>query len=341
VVGDIGGAQAQLMSAAELQIGVRADCAVQDVRDALWKHKSLVKTWLMRGTLHLIPAEDLPDYAAAMSTRWIRINKSWLKLIHLSEQDLLKLVAEIGEQLDSTPRTREEIVKAVGKGHSARVLDVLRSGWGGMLKPAARKGLLCFGPSRGQSVTFVRPEKWLGSWRKVDPDAALIEVARRYLRAFGPAGKLDFARWWGDWPGVGRAAWAGLASELVPVSIQGTRAEMLAADLDSLAKTQSSGVSIQLLPLFDPYLMGYANRDHLYAAIYRSRVSRTSGWISAVVLVDGRVAGTWSHAATKQNLHIKVEPFQRLAPKILVEVKRRAESLAETLGLARAEVTVA
>jgi len=129
-------------------------------------------------------------------------------------------------------------------------------------------------------------------------------------------------------------------TELVPVSIEGTRAEMLAADLNSLAKTPS-GVSVQLLPLFDPYLMGYANRDHLYAAIYRSRISRTAGWISAVVLVDGRVAGTWSHVAAKKNLHIKIDPFQRLAPKILVEVKRRAASLAETLGLARAEVTIA
>src|SRR5258708_12132457 len=114
------GAQAQLMSAAELQIGVRADCAVQDVRDALWKHKSLVKTWLMRGTLHLIPADDLPVYAAAMSTRWIRINKSCLKLIHLSDQDLLKLVAEIGEQLDGTPRTREHIVNALAHPHATR-----------------------------------------------------------------------------------------------------------------------------------------------------------------------------------------------------------------------------
>jgi hypothetical protein len=174
----------------------------------------------------------------------------------------------------------------------------------------------------------------------VDPDAALIEVARRYLHAFGPSSKVDFARWWGNWPGVGKAAWAGLESELVPVSVEGTRAEMLAADLDSVAKSPS-GVSVQLLPLFDPYLMGYANRDHLYAAIYRSRVSRTSGWISAVVLVDGRVAGTWFHTATKETLRIKVEPFQRLAPKIIVEVKRRAASLAETLGLARAEVTIA
>jgi hypothetical protein len=209
-----------------------------------------------------------------------------------------------------------------------------------MLKPAARTGLLCFGPSRGQSVTFVRPEKWLGSWRKIDPEHALTEVARRYLRAYGPAQKQDFARWWGNWPGVGTAAWAGLESELVPVSIEGTRAQMLARDLDSVAKSPS-GASIQLLPLFDPYLMGHMNRDHLYEAIYRARVSRTAGWISAVVLVDGRVAGTWTQTAAKQTLSIKIEPFKRLSTKTVSEVLRRAASLAETLGLAKAEIRVA
>jgi hypothetical protein len=340
VVGDIAGAQAQLMSAAELQVGVRADCTVQDVRAALWKHKSLVKTWVMRGTLHLIPAADLPLYTAAMSTRWIHINKSWLKFIGLTEPMLLKLVREIGEVLDGTPVTREEIIKAVGKGHSASVHEVLRSGWGGMLKPAARNGLLCFGPSRGQSVTFVRPEKWLGSWHTVDPDVALVEVARRYLRAYGPARKQDFARWWGNWTGVGMAAWAGLESELVPVSIEGAHTEMLARDLDSLAKSPPAS-SVQLLPLFDPYVLGHVNREHLYEAIHRSRVSRAAGWISAVVLVDGRVAGTWTHTSAKQTLSIKVDPFQRLAPKTLAAIRRRADSLAEILGLAKAEVHAA
>lgn len=68
VAGDIGGAQAQVMSAAEMQVAVRVACSVGDVRTALWTDKTLVKTWLMRGTLHLIPAEDLPLYSAAMRT---------------------------------------------------------------------------------------------------------------------------------------------------------------------------------------------------------------------------------------------------------------------------------
>src|SRR5260370_42470685 len=111
---------------------------------------------------------------------------------------------------------------------------------------------------------------------------------------------------------------------------------MVGVDLCSVAKP-AAGVSVQLLPLFDPYLMGYANRDHLYAAIYRSRVSRTSGWISAVVLVDGRVAGTWSHTAAKETLRVKVAPFQRLAPKVGVEVKRRGGQDPPTTGTEEGE----
>ncbi|MDQ2943912.1 MAG: winged helix DNA-binding domain-containing protein, partial [Candidatus Dormibacteraeota bacterium] len=244
-------------------MGVRVDCRVEDVRNALWKHKTLVKTWLMRGTLHLVPAEDLPLYTAAMRTRWIRVNNSWLKFVQLSEQEFLDLIDAIGKALDGEVRTREELIAKVGKGRSERIREVLKSGWGMILKPVARRGLLCFGPSRGQSVTFVKPQQWLGTWREVDPDQALVEVARRYLRAYGPATKYDFARWWGNWPGVGNAAWSGLAGELAPVSVEGQRADVLASDLRAVAR-KPPAAPVQLLPPFDPYLMGHATRDHLF-----------------------------------------------------------------------------
>jgi hypothetical protein len=340
VSGEIGGLQAQVMSAAEMQIGVRVDCRAADVRDRLWKDRTLVKTWLMRGTLHLVPAVDLPIYTAAMSTRRIRTRNAWLTYVGMSEPELMKLVGAIGEALDGVPKTREEVLARVGKGRSERVHEFLMSGWGGILKPVARNGLLCFGPSRGQSVTFVRPEQWLGGWRQVDPEEALVEVARRYLRAYGPATKTDFARWWGNWPGVGTGAWTGLAKELVTVSVEGRRADLLEADLGAVTGANLSG-STRLLPSFDPYLMGHAGRGHLFDAVYAPRVSRVAGWISAVVLVDGRVTGTWKHVAAKEKLNVTVEPFGRMSSKTLAEVRRHAESLAGSLGLAGATVKVA
>jgi Winged helix DNA-binding domain len=337
VTGDVGGVQAQVMSAAELQVGVRVQCSVGDVRTALWKDRSLVKTWLMRGTLHLVPSADLPLYTAAMRSRRIWPNDTWLKWVQLTEPELVKLVGDIGEALE-LPMTREELIAKVGKGRSEHVRDVLKSGWSTLLKPVARNGLLCFGPSRGQSVTFIRPERWLETWREVDPDESLVEVARRYLRAYGPATKDDFARWWGSWRGVGKAAWADLGEELVHVSIEGRRADMLDGDLQQMAKAPDS-TSVQLLPTFDPYLLGHDNRDHLFEPAYRDRVSRIAGWISAVVLIDGSVAATWTHTVAKETLRITVEPFRRLPAKTRPEIRARAVELAETLGLAKAEVT--
>lgn len=340
VVGEVGGLQAQVMSAAELQIAVRSACRVTDVREALWKDRSLVKTWLMRGTLHLIPAEDLPLYTGAMRTRWIRTRPAWLKYMQVTMPQLVALFDDIAHEMDGTPKTREEILERVGHKHPERVRDTLRSGWGGLLKPVARSGLLCFGPSRGQKVTFVRPEAWLGSWREVDPDAALVEVARRYLRSYGPATKRDFARWWGNWPGVGAAAWEGLAPELTPVSVEGTRLEVLTADLTSIARTNAPDAAV-MLPAFDPYLMGHASRAHLVEREHASRVSRVAGWISPVILLGGRVVATWSHAVAADRVRIKVEPFDRLRPAARAAIRERAQVIARALGAARAEVDFA
>jgi hypothetical protein len=339
VAGSIGGAQAQVMSAAELQLAVRSGRPVTDVRKALWKDRTLVKTWLMRGTLHLIPAKDLPVYTAAMSGHWMRTRPSWLKYFGLTEAELMKLIETIGAALNGKPMTREEIIAIAGKGQPARVREWLKSGWGGFLKPVARAGGLCFGPSRGQSVTFVRPRDWIGGWRTIDPEVAIGEVARRYLRAFGPATKNDFVFWWGRWPGVANAAWSAIAPELTTVSVEGSIAQILTSDLERLPI--ASPGSVQLLPAFDPYLMGYASRDHLFDAVHRSKVSRTAGWISPVVLVDGAVVGTWSYVASGTTMRVSVQPFGRLAAQLRAKVKERAESLAASLGLANAELSVA
>jgi hypothetical protein len=102
-----------------------------------------------------------------------------------------------------------------------------------------------------------------------------------------------------------------------------------------------SDSSVQLLPAFDPYLMGYSRRDHLFDAAYRWRVSRVAGWISPVVLIDGRVVATWSHIVTKQVLYVTVDPFRKLPPKSLTGVRARAANLAAALGATDAAVKVA
>jgi len=165
-------------------------------------------------------------------------------------------------------------------------------------------------------------------------------MARRYLRAYGPATKSDFARWWGAWPGVGSAAWSALARELTQVSVEGIRLDLLTADLDAMQRANVES-SIRLLPAFDPYILGHASRDHLFERVFAPRVSRTAGWISAVVLVNGTVVGTWTHTVAAKNLRINVEPFRRLSSAVKTGIRLRADELAESLGAPKAEVKIA
>jgi winged helix DNA-binding protein len=248
-------------------------------------------------------------------------------------------VDDIGSALDGKPVTREELIALVGHGRSEHVKSILRSGWGGMLKPAARNGRLCFGPSRGQSVTFVNPRQWLGWWHDVDPDQAIVEMARRYLRIYGPSTRNDFARWWGTWPGVGAAAWSALAPELVAVSVEGKRLDALSEDVAAM-KRATITEPVQLLPLFDPYLMGHATRDHMVGRANLARVSRVAGWISAVVLVEGIVAGTWTHSFANKTLRIEIEPFSRLPARVKAGAKERGGEIARALGASKLEVSV-
>ncbi len=87
--------------------------------------------------------------------------------------------------------------------------------------------------------------------------------------------------------------------------------------------------------------MGHSSRDHLFDATYRWRVSRVAGWISPVVLISGRVVATWSHSITKQVLHVRVDPFLKLPPKALTDVRARAAMLGGALGATDVAVKVA
>ena len=130
-----------------------------------------------------------------------------------------------------------------------------------------------------------------------------------------------------------------MKDELVTISVEGARLDALAADVGEIRRARI-GESVQLLPLFDPYLLGHATRDHLFARVHASKVSRTAGWISAVVLVEGSVAGTWTHTVTSKILRVAVTPFSPLQPRVKSAIRERAAEMSRALGATRAEVTV-
>lgn len=147
----LAGVQAQVMSAAELAVAVRQEKSqAGEVRRALWEDRSLVKTWAMRGTLHLLPAREAGAYLTLMASLKPWEKGSWQKAFGATPKDLEGLRDAALEALDGRSLTREQLTEKVGSSH---LKEFLRSGWGTLLKPLAWWGALCHGPSEGNRVT--------------------------------------------------------------------------------------------------------------------------------------------------------------------------------------------
>jgi hypothetical protein len=327
VARDVAGLHAQLLSSAQMSAWARMNLRADDVMNALWTDRTLAKTWAMRGTLHLLPAEDVSLYTAARGTDQYR-KPHWLNYHGLTERDLDALIDAVATALDGQCLTRRELSAAVAGRVAGRVRATLQSSRGEFLKPAAFAGVLCFGPSKGREVTFVRPDQWLATWRQWPQDRARSEVLRRYLHAHAPSTRTDFAWWLGIQPGEARAPWDSISEDLVPA---GPERWMLSDDEASFgARTRVDRV--RLVPAFDPYLLGHKDRDHIVDAANAERIYRKQAWISPTVIVDGEAVAVWSHTKTGPRVIVEVEPFRPLGREVKASIADEAASLASFLG---------
>jgi hypothetical protein len=333
MVADICGLHAQVMSGAELAAAVRLEgLARGTVATALWEERRLVKTWAMRGTLHLLLAEELPLYVAALSNRRFDLDRPWLKYHGVTAAEVAALGDAVGKALDGWQLTREElgreVVRSLG---DSKFEALLASGWGAVLKPVAFQGMLCFGPSEGNRVTFVRPDQWIGAFDLPDPMESLREMARRYLAAYGPARLEDFARWWGVTPKVVRPVFEA-GDGWAQVEVDGTKAWAVTGAPTRQAKTD--GPVVRLLPLFDPYTVAVRRGpDRPLTGPEKDLVYRKAGWISPVLLVDGEIAGVWEHTEAKGEARVEIRPFTPLEDEVAARAAGEASRLGAHLGV--------
>ena len=338
------GLHAQLMSSAELTVWARVeDLDRKAVQRALWEDRTLVKTWAMRGTLHLLPAGELPLWHAALGTsrRYLR-EAVWQKHFGITLEELDRVTEAIATALDGRLMTREELVREVCRlTGSAAFGAKLGQSWGTMLRPAAFAGHLCFAPSVGQRVRFTRPDTWLAAVGcppapAVDPQAAPAGITRRFLASYGPATFHDLARWWGGSNSVTTARqWiASLGEEVTPVEVDGVQAWMLSADVREMR-------GLPLRPVSPPAAGLRSVRGRRVLACrtpvaergdLRGRVYRPQGWISPVLLVNGRMEGTWRHEIKGSRVEVVIEPFVKVPVWARRAAGQEAERLAAFLG---------
>jgi hypothetical protein len=331
------GLHAQVLSSAVLSLWARVeDLERGAVQRALWEDRTLVKTWAMRGTLHLLPTSELPLWQAALSTsRRYRKPGLWRRF-GLTLDELDGLTQAIGAALDGCVMSREELAQKVGQVTRSNkfAAKLAYGGWSTILKPAAMTGRLCFGPSIGQRVRFTRPSSWVAAVAPpMDPQAATLAVTRRFLSAYGPATCDDLARWWGGCGIVTARQWiAALGEKVSAVDLDGAQAWMLAADARE-ARELSPQRSVRLIPAFDQYVIGASRHaEHLLPGDLRSRVYRPQGWISPVLLVNGFMEGVWRHDIKGSRVEVVVEPFVKVPGWVRSAAAQEADRLAMFLG---------
>jgi len=359
VVGDMTGAQAQLLSAAQISLWSRVrDLRIAHVEEAL-SERILVKASCMRRTLFLVPAKDLAIFVRGSARRAEKEIRWALGKGVPSRVVDAAIEAALGA-LDQ-PLTRPEIAERVSRTLGVRMRAVHGGGWGrrskvaavpvgeltypivDLLHLAAARGVVCHGPNRGNEPTFVRANAWIPQWQDVPVEQAEGMLLRRYLRAFGPATAADFAMWTGITLTEAREIWARVAREqadIAPVNVEGWEASVLREDLSELAQAGFEGPLVRLLPYFDSFLLGHKERDHLVAMQHRPKVYRPQGWIAPVVLVDGRAVAIWEHAREGNRLRVKVAKFESISRRIIVGIREEARDLSRFLGIPNADVQI-
>lgn len=280
------GIQAQDPPAARLSFRSRSRAlTAADVDRARTAERSLLRTWLMRKTIHMIPTEDagwmLPLFEPPIE-RWSRRRLEQLGMPHRTQEKALRTIATA---LDDGPLTRPEA--------AARVTDAAiplnaqtRLHVVGL---AVSSGLALLGPDRGAQSMLVRREEWIGAAPPFDRDRALAELARRYVSAFGPATDRDFAYWSGLGLRDVRAGLDAISAELEEVRVGEERMLALRGRLPRSPPLNQ----VRMLGGFDTYLLGYKDRGFATGDEHRGTVSDGGGGIYPVIVRDGVVQAGW------------------------------------------------
>ena len=327
---DMCGVQAQVMSAAYLQLWTRNHVLTRaQIESALWKTRTLVKTSLMRQTLHLIPTDEFPLYIAALRPSRFAQAMRVMDRCGITRDESAALIPLIMETLSAGPLSRPAIAAAIRPKASKRVRFWMENSWSLVRLPVA-EGLVCYGRGEGNTILFIRVDHWLPKLRLelMSPAEAQCALLRKYLHSYGPATLNDFSHWAGIPMQEVRSLPVLLKAGLVEIPGEKKDSLLLREDVAVLNSSPAIRRSIRLLPNFDSYLLAHREKDHLLSAKHYKRVYRNQGWISPVVLIDGAIAGVWSYKLQGKLLLVSVEPFARLSKTERAGIEREAESLA-------------
>jgi hypothetical protein len=339
IVSIVCGAHAQILSAAELSIGLRiAGISRTKVQEALWTEHSLIKTYGPRGTIHLLAAADLPMWTAALSAL-PPSPSGYPEGVRLTPEQTDEIIEAIAVVLEDVELTTDELTEALVDRVGSWAGELIEGGfqsmwprWRQAIVLAANRGALCFGPNKGRKVTYTNPSRWLPGFQPAEARTALAGVVKSYLYAYGPATPHQFAQWLAAPRGWAAKLFDSLAGALQQVEVEGTPAWVVAGDTTA---PSAPPTGVRLLPYFDAYGVGCHPREKLFPgrAAERALAGGQAGNFP-VLLIAGVVAGVWQQRRSGRKLDITVEPLDPLTAAQRRALDDEAERIGEILEAA-------
>ncbi len=352
VVDDVCGLHAQVATTPYLSLWNRVEAFEDALLDeALYTAKSLVKTWVMRGTLHVFPSADLPIYNKALRRMWFEHHGCFMHAPDWPSKEERRNVIypKILKALAQKPLRRKDLddkVRSMLKDYP-KPYERLFSGWGGILKETAYEGLTVHAQPLKRESFFARLDKWLPhvDLNKISEEEAHKKLLLKYLRGYGPATQQDFCLWSGLMAGDAKNAIESAGSKIDVVKVEGVNGRFLFLKhdfklIDSVNLDEKAPPC--LLPKYDSLLLGHKDRTRIISDEHKKRVFKPKvGDIAATLLINGRIAGTWRHKKTKHALTITITPFQKIAKDDLKEVEQKAKELSHYIEIEECKLSIA
>ncbi|MET8152150.1 winged helix DNA-binding domain-containing protein [Actinoplanes sp. NPDC005259] len=309
VVEWFGAMQAQDMASGLWSLGVRLPAFTLDDVNAALERREAIRTWPMRGTVHLVPPADAHWMLELTGVRMLAGAAKRRAVIGLTERDADRGVEVLGTVLKGRRLTRSECLAALA---DAGIELAGQKGYH-LMWYSSQKGVTCIAPHVGKEQTFVLLDEWVPEPNRPSREEALGIIALRFFRAHGPATRADLARWTGLTMTDVKAGVAAAGEGLTTVRVDGT--EMLVAPelLDAPAAPPAGRWTA--LPGFDEYMLGYKDRRLMMDdAHLQAVVPGGNGVFQSTIVRDGRVVGTWKRTLGAKAVTIDVFPLVPLGP---------------------------
>ena len=334
VVQWLGALQAQDRASAAWTIGLRLPSATLATIEQALHARAIVRTWLLRGTLHIVTADDLRWMLVLIAPDVLARAASFHRKLGLDEATVTQGLRAITNALEhEQPLTRKALLAHVAQaGLTLSNMAALN-----LLNRAALDALICFGPMQDKQETFVLLDEWVPQGTTRARDEALAELALRYFTSHGPTTLHDFAWWAGLRAMDARAGLEAIKSQLVEEVVEGKsywRAPSITARPEGIAEGTAEGMAeAYLLPGFDEFVLGYGDRHNFLQPEHEKLITGTNAIFAYTTVWEGQIIGTWKRTFRARHVEITLTPFAPLPPTQLEQFIAPAHRYGDFVGL--------